>query len=336
MLNVAIIGSGRMGQIYANHISRNPDCQLSYVVSRTQASAERLAQQYEGVQATTDVDVMLSDASVGAVIIVSSTPTHVDYIIAAAKAGKAIFCEKPIDLDIERVQACLAVLEQHPVPFMLGFNRRFDPEIDLLQQRIQNGEIGQPSLLLLTSRDPAPPPIDYVKSSGGYFLDSTIHDIDLACWLMGEAPEEVVAFGSNLVDPAIGAVGDVDTTMTMLKFPSGAICHVNNSRQCSYGFDQRIEAFGEKGMLQTQNQHESTIVAYTGTHTRQQAKLKHFFLERYEASFTRIMAQFVDAVIHQQPITCNQYDGRRALIIALALTQSLQDKTVIKPDYGTV
>lgn len=333
MINIAVIGSGRMGQIYCHNVAKNSQCKLVFVVSRTLESASKLAYQYQA-HASTDISSVINNDATDAIIIASPTPTHVDIITMAAKAGKAVFCEKPIDLDIHRVDQCLQTLAQYPIPFMLGFNRRFDPQVSQLRQGVLSGDIGELNMLLLTSRDPNPPQVSYIKSSGGYFIDSTVHDIDLACWISQEYPIEVMATGSCLVDPQIGEAGDIDTSMTMMLMPSGVICHVNNSRRSVYGFDQRIEAFGSKGMLQTQNQHEHSLLSYCNSQTNSAAPLQHFFLERYEQSYTIVISEFIDSVNNKTPITCTQHDGRSALAIALACNRSVKERKAIAPEYG--
>ncbi len=256
MLGIALLGSGRMAHVYGPKINAHPNLQLVAIFNPNLASAERATAQYGG-RAYAELDAVLANPQVDAVVIATPTTTHLEYIQACAKAGKPIYCEKPLDQSLERVEHCLEALDQDPVPFMLGFNRRFDPDVSQLQAAVRNGDIGALTFLMSWSREPAPPPIDYVKRSGGYFLDASIHDIDLICWITGERPIEVFATGSCLFDPKIGKVGDVDATMTTLKMPSGCLAHINNSRSCSYGFDQRLEAFGRQGMLQTTNHRDN-------------------------------------------------------------------------------
>lgn len=333
MINIAVIGAGRMGQIYCHNVAKNEHCKLVYVVGRTLESASKLAHKYQA-PACTEISVVINNEAIDAIIIASPTPTHLDIVTMAAKAGKAVFCEKPIDLDIHRVDQCLQTLAQYPVPFMLGFNRRFDPQISQLRQRVLAGDVGHLNMLLLTSRDPCPPPVNYLQSSGGYFIDSTVHDIDLICWISQELPLEVMATGSCLVDPKIGELGDIDTSMTMMLMPSGTICHVNNSRRSVYGFDQRIEAFGSKGMLQTQNQHQHSLLSYSDTQTNMASPLEYFFLERYQQSYRIIIDEFIDAVENKKSIECNQFDGRNALAIALACNRSVKERKAIAPVYS--
>jgi len=276
---------------------------------------------------------VLSHPDVDLVLIATPANTHLEYVIAAAQAGKPTFCEKPLDQSLERADQCVQALVDQPVPFMLGFNRRFDPDITALQKAVRRGELGQLSFLMSTSREPAPPPISYVKASGGYFVDATIHDIDLMCWIAGERPVEVFAAGTCLTDPEIGALGDCDTTMTTLKMPSGCLVHINNSRRCAYGFDQRIEAFGEAGMLQTFNQRGENLVRSNDTITGAQSPLKHFFLERYDASFTYALDEFHASVVEGRAPSCTVQDGRDALAIALACDQSRKSGAAIKLNW---
>lgn len=329
MLNVALLGSGRMAHVYGPKIREHKGLHLTCVFNPNLASAENAAELYGG-RADNDLERILSDDMIHAVIIATPTNTHVAYIEAAAKAGKAIYCEKPIDQSLERVDHCMAVLKAHPVPFMLGFNRRFDPDNSALQHAVRAGEIGELNMLMSTSREPAPPTIFYVKNSGGYFLDAQIHDIDLLCWIAGEWPVEVYATGSCMVDPEIGAVGDIDTAMTTLKMPSGCLCHINNSRRTSYGFDQRVEAFGSKGLLQTINQRDDNLLRWTNKATEAKAPLKHFFLERYDKSFLLALDEFHNAVTDGRKPICNEQDGRMALAIALACDRSCREGLPVK------
>lgn len=333
MLGVSIFGSGRMGDIYAKHATANPDVRLVSIVNPNLDSARRLAQQY-GARSEADPAAALADPDVDAVIIATPTSTHLEMIEMVAAAGKPILCEKPLDLAIDRVDRCIDFLAAHPVPFMLAFNRRFDPGIAALKRAVQAGEAGKPHLVLLTSRDPAPPPISYVEKSGGYFADSTIHDIDLACWICGEYPTEVFAAGSCLVDPKIGEAGDVDTTMTTLRMPSGCLVHVNNSRQAVYGFDQRIEVFGPAGMIQTANQREDNLVRWTAGQTDALSPLKYFFLERYDTSFAEVLRTFASSIDGRKDPPVTAVDGRLALAITNACEKSRRNGRAEAPDYG--
>lgn len=332
MLNIALLGSGRMAHVYGPKINAHPEMNLAAIYNPNLNSAQKIADQYGG-RAEDSLTGLLAAPDIDAVVIATPTSTHLDYIVACAKAGKPIYCEKPLDLNIERVDDCLETLSAHPVPFMLGFNRRFDPDVASLKKAVDAGDIGALTFLMSWSREPAPPPINYVRQSGGYFVDGTIHDIDLMCWIAGENPIEVYAAGSCLFDPAIGAEDDFDATMTTLKMPSGCIVHINNSRKCVYGFDQRVEAFGREGMLQTQNHRDENLIRTTHDVTQAKAPLKHFFLERYDASFGLALDAFYRAVTRTETPQPSALDGRNALAIALACTRSAKSGETIKPEY---
>lgn len=334
MLGIALLGSGRMAHVYGPKIRTHPELRLVSIFNPNLASARKAAELYGGVPSS-DLSAVLSDPSVDGVIIATPTNTHLEYIEAAAEAGKPIYCEKPLELTLERVERCLQVLDAHPVPFMLGFNRRFDPDVGALRAAVRRNEIGPLTFLMSWSREPAPPPISYVKTSGGYFVDATIHDIDLICWIAGERPEVVYAAGSCLFDPAIGEIGDADATMTTLRMPSGLIAHINNSRSCAYGFDQRLEAFGRNGMIQTANLRDDNLIRWDKTRTEAREPLKHFFLERYDASFYHALDEFQRAIVENRRPSATQEDGRTALAIALACKRSFQEGRAIRPDYGS-
>ena len=267
------------------------------------------------------VSAHLERDDVDAVIVGTPTDTHFDLIQGAAKNGKAIFCEKPIDMSVENIRACIDAVETAGVPFMTGFNRRFDPNFASLRARIAAGEIGAVELLCITSRDPAPPPISYIERSGGLFRDMMIHDFDMARFLMGEDFVRLHAVGAALVDPAIGAAGDVDTAAVILTTASGRICQISNSRRAAYGYDQRIEVHGQKGMLRAENQLETTVEVATEAGFRR-APAQHFFLERYEAAYLAEMKRFVEAVATGSAPEPGIHDGLAAQILADAATRS--------------
>ena len=239
MISFCQFGAGRIGAIHAENIVRHPGARLAAIVDVDRDAAERLATRH-GAAVGTQAGV-LADPGIDAVVISSSTDTHADLVEAAARAGKAVFCEKPLDLDRRRAEACLAVVGECGVPLMVGFNRRFDPHFARLEHQLRNGRVGQVELVSITSRDPSPPPLAYVRVSGGLFRDMMIHDFDMARWLLGEEPVEIFAAASVLVDPAIGEAGDVDTAVVTLRVGSGALCQISNSRRAVYGYDQRIE-----------------------------------------------------------------------------------------------
>ncbi|MCD9149285.1 inositol 2-dehydrogenase [Pseudophaeobacter flagellatus] len=331
-LQLALMGTGRMAHVYGPKINAHPGLQLEVVFNPRMESAQKVAKIYGG-RAMDDLDTVLADSAVDAVIIATPTDTHVDYIIAAAKAGKPIYCEKPLDQSLDRVDQALAALDANPVPFMLGFNRRFDPDNNALREAVKRGEVGRLNMLMSWSREPSTPPIEYVRASGGYFVDATIHDIDLLCWIAGERPVEVQAFGSCMFDDQIGAEGDFDLTMTTLKMPSGALVHINNSRSCAYGFDQRLEAFGDKGMVQTLNHREDNLVRWDNCRTVAREPLKHFFLERYDSSFYRALDEFHNAVTTNRTPSATAEDGRSALAVALACMSSALSGQVVRLDH---
>ena len=332
-LGLALMGTGRMADVYGPKVNAHPGLKLEMIYNPRIASAQKAAETFGG-RPMDDLDAVLADPAIDAVVIATPTDTHVDYIEAAAKAGKPIYCEKPLDQSLERVDHALRTLTEHPVPFMLGFNRRFDPENSALRDAVQRGEIGRLNMLMSWSREPNPPPIEYVRVSGGYFVDATIHDIDLLCWIAGERPSEVTASGSCMFNERIGAEGDFDMTMTTLKMPSGALVHINNSRACAYGFDQRLEAFGDTGMVQTLNKRDDNLVRWDATRTDARQPLKHFFLERYDQSFYNALDEFHDAVTSDRAPTSTAEDGKAALAIALACTESAKTGHAIKPAYS--
>ncbi|MBV7299449.1 inositol 2-dehydrogenase [Enterovibrio paralichthyis] len=327
MFNIALFGSGRIGKVHAANIEQNPETRIYSLIEPYDAYAEAFCAAYPGVKRQT-VEEAMADDNVHAVCICSSTDTHADLIERAAKAGKAIFCEKPIDLDAARVRDCLAVVNQHQVPFLIGFNRRFDPHFSSLKSALERGDLGEIASVIITSRDPAPPPAQYSKSSGGMFRDMTIHDLDMARFLVGEEPIAVTAHGSCKVDPAIGEAGDIDTGVVVLTFASGAMATIHNSRRSGYGYDQRIEVHGEKGMLQVGNITENALVSST-QHGQQLATPKHFFLERYEQAFAAEWLHFVEVLKGAKP-SCSGDDGERALALADAAILSMQTGATIK------
>lgn len=321
MLTFCVFGAGRIGKLHARNVAEHPRARLKYVVDPAPGAAEQAARPF-GAKGALEPVSALSDPEVNAVLIASSTNTHVDLIAASARAGKAVLCEKPIDLDMKRVDACLAELRRHAVPVAIGFNRRFDPTNQALRRGIEAGEVGRVELVVITSRDPAPPPLDYIRVSGGQFRDMMIHDFDLARWLLAEEPVEVVAKASCLVDPQIGAAGDVDTAMVILRTQSGALCHINNSRRAVYGYDQRVEVFGSKGMLRTENQRATTLRRSTAERTEAQDVLLNFFLERYAQSYVNELDDFIRSVEEGRPPSVTAEDGRRALALADAALRS--------------
>lgn len=321
MLRIGLLGCGRIGQVHGRTIKGMDGAYVAAVADAMPEAAERLAQEI-GAEVRTS-DAILEAQDVDAVVIGTPTDTHFDLIHRAARAGKAIFCEKPIDMSVDNICACIEVVEAEGVPFLTGFNRRFDPNFASLQARIAAGDVGALELVTITSRDPAPPPISYIERSGGLFRDMMIHDFDMARFLMGEEFATLHAVGSALVDPAIGEVGDVDTAAVIMTTKSGRICQISNSRRAAYGYDQRIEVHGQKGMLRAENQLESTVeLATDGGFTRPPAQ--HFFLERYEAAYLAEMRAFVEAVASGAAANPGIRDGLQAQILADAAALSLE------------
>lgn len=327
MLHFAQFGAGRIGAIHAHTLSTSGAGALRHVVDVNAAAAEALAARH-GAQVST-TEAALADPEVGAVIIASSTDTHADLVIAAARAGKAIFCEKPIDLSLPRVDACLAAVRAAGVPMLVGFNRRFDPDFTELHRRIQAGAIGAVEQVVITSRDPGPPPVAYIKVSGGLFRDMTIHDFDMARWMLGEEPVEVFATGANLVDPEIGAAGDIDSAMVVLKTESGRMATINNSRRAAYGYDQRVEVHGSLGRLIAGNRLGSTVEQADARAVSTEKPL-HFFLERYAQAYRIEMLAFIDSVTKGTPMPVGAEDGRAALVLADAALLSLREGRLVR------
>ena len=326
MLEICQFGAGRIGAIHAGNVAAHPAATLRYVVDVDRKAAEALAAKH-GAQVV-EADAALADPRIGAVIIASSTDTHADLIERSARAGKRVFCEKPVDLSMKRVDACVAAVRAAGVPVLIGFNRRFDPSFGALKRAIDDGRVGAVELVQITSRDPNPPPPAYVKVSGGLFRDMMIHDFDMARWLLGEEPVEVFASASCLVDPAIGAAGDVDTAAVTLRTASGRLAAITNSRRASYGYDQRIEVHGARGCVSAGNRTETTVaLADAGGVTG--AKPLHFFLERYAEAYRAELAHFLEvAAGRAKPLTSIE-DGRAALRLADAAVESLAGRRAV-------
>ncbi len=321
MIGIALIGCGRIGQVHAASIHRSRRARLAMVSDAVAEAANALAD--ETGAAVAGVEDIVADKAIDAVVICTPTDTHADLIEAAAARGKAILCEKPVDLSAERVRQCLDTIAPYDASLMVGFNRRFDPSFARLQKRLAAGEIGAVELVTITSRDPAPPPLEYVKRSGGLFRDMMIHDFDMARFLLGEEPVELQVAGSALVDPAIGETGDVDTALVQLKTKSGKLCQISCSRRATYGYDQRIEVHGSAGMLRAGNVHETTVeIAKADGFTAD--PLEDFFMERYAAAYAGELDHFLDCVESGASPSPNGEDGLRAQVLADAATRAAQ------------
>lgn len=332
MLRFALFGAGRIGAMHAAHIAENPKSELAAVFDVNAKAAEAVAGKHDARVAASSDDV-LGDKTIDAVLIASSTDTHVPLITAAAKAGKAILCEKPIDLDIKKVEQCAKDIAQYNVPIQLGFNRRYDATHRALRQAVAQGEIGRLETLIITSRDPEPAPLAYLKVSGGIFRDMTIHDFDLARFILGEEPVEISAAGSILIEPELQRLNDYDTVMVTMKAKSGALVHINNSRRCVYGYDQRVEAFGSKGMVQSDNPLPSMLKRWDAGGTQGAGVLHHFFIERYRQAYLDELNEFIERVGKGLQPTVGFEDGRRALIIADAAFEAARSGKVVKVGY---
>ncbi len=322
MLRIGLLGCGRIGQVHARSVGQIEGARITAVADAFPELAEALAKRIGA--AVLSPQALIDSAEVDAVVIGTPTDTHCDLIHAAARAGKAIFCEKPVDMSADRIRECIKVVTAAGVPFLTAFNRRFDPNFAAIQSRIASGEIGAIEIVTILSRDPAPPPVSYIKSSGGLFRDMMIHDLDMARFLLGEEPVTVYAVGAALVDPAIGDAGDVDTAAVTLATATGRICQISNSRRATYGYDQRIEVHGAKGMLRAENMLENTVELATGAGFRK-APAQAFFLERYEAAYRAEMAHFVQAVMAGTPPSPGITDGLRTQILADAAARSLAE-----------
>jgi len=319
MHKLVLVGAGRIGRIHAGNIAAHPRLQLAGVVDPVADAAGALAREHGA--AVLGLDEALADPSVAGIVIASSTDTHLDYSLRAAAAGKAVFCEKPIDLDLARARAAAPTLAR--ARLVLGFNRRFDPDFSALKARLDACAVGRLESLQITSNDPAPPPPGYVAVSGGLFKDMAIHDFDMARWLLGEEPVEVFAMASCLVDPEIGKLGDVDTARTLLRTAGGRLCVISNSRRSGFGYDQRIEAYASGGMLRVDNATATTVQAWSEQGAQADA-FRNFFLDRYAAAYRIEMAHFADVLDGAAP-SVGYADGVAALALAEAAAQSLAE-----------
>ena len=322
-----LLGAGRIGKVHAKAIGSNPKAKLVAVADPMADAANAIATQY-GAEVRT-IDTILASADIDAVVICTPTDTHADLIERFAKAGKAIFCEKPVDLDIERVKACIRVVDETAATLMVGFNRRFDPHFQAVKEAIGDGQIGDVEMVTIISRDPGAPPVDYIKRSGGIFRDMTIHDFDMARYLLGEEIDTVTAQASVLVDPAIGAAGDFDSVSVMLSTASGKHATISNSRRATYGYDQRIEVHGSKGAVSAENQRPVSIeVANAAGYTR--PPLHDFFMTRYTEAYAREISSFIDFVESKSPASPSGTDGLIALALADAALKSAKEGRTVK------
>ncbi len=329
-LNIGIIGAGRIGKVHMQSITYNvPTAKVLGITDVFKDGLQELADKYGIEKVYADYKEMLADSEIDAVLVCSSTDTHADISIEAAKAGKHVFCEKPVDLTPEKVKAVIDAVAEAGVKLQVGFNRRFDHNFAHVRSLINEGKVGNLELIKITSRDPEPPPAEYAAVSGGMFLDMTIHDFDMARFLAGSDVTEVYANATCLVDPAIGEAGDVDTAIINLKFENGALGVIDNSRRAAYGYDQRIEVFGSLGAAMASNDTPTnvTVMNCDGVTTD---KPLYFFLERYMQSFRDEMVQFVDAVLNDKPTPTTGLDGLNSILVALAAKKSVKEGRSVK------
>ncbi len=330
MINVGIIGAGRIGKVHAKNISLFvPEMNVKTIADPfANEETEIFAQKYD-IEVSRDAADIFNDPAISAVLICSSTDTHSDYIIEAAKYKKHIFCEKPIDYDLAKVREAIKAANDAGVKLQIGFGRRFDHNHRAVYDMVREGKIGEVQLVKISSRDPEPPPVEYVKVSGGIFYDMMIHDFDMARFLVGSEVTEVYASGSVLVDPAIGEVGDVDTAMVMLKFENGAIGVIDNSRKAVYGYDQRLEVFGSKGCAQNENDIPNTAVLSTAEGTTYGTAYKIMW-DRYTGAFVAEMEAFADAILNDTETPVTGLDGLYPVLMAAAATLSLKEDRPVK------
>ncbi len=327
MLRFGVLGAGRIGKVHARTIAASGKAKVAYLADALPKAAADLAGEV-GAQVASVEDIITAK-DVDAILIATPTPFHAEQIEAASNAGKAVLCEKPVSLSVARIEACLKTVEKNKTTLMIGFNRRFDPNFASLERRIRQGVVGDVELATIISRDPAPPPAEYVKLSGGIFRDMMIHDLDLARFLVGEEFVVVNALGSALVDKKIGEEGDCDTAAVQMQTASGKICVITNSRRATYGYDQRIEVHGSKGMLRAGNIHNTTVEVATAEGFHEDPIL-HFFTERYGQAYSNEVLTFIDAVTTGKPVAPSGVDGLQAQKLADAATESWKTGKPVK------
>lgn len=329
-INIGIIGAGRIGKLHAETlVMRVPEARVLAIADILPDAAKETAARFNISMASGDYHDILNNKDIHAVAICSATDTHSQIIVESAQAGKHIFCEKPIDFSLEKIDRALAAVEKAGVTLQIGFNRRFDPNFARVREVIQSGQIGDVHILRITSRDPAPPPISYIKVSGGIFLDMTIHDFDMARFLVGSEVTEVYAVGAVRVDPAIGEAGDIDTAVVTLKFANGALGVIDNSRKAIYGYDQRVEVFGSGGVVASENNTPTRV--HVGDASGFHGPLPlYFFLERYTDSYINEMKAFIRAVEQDETPPVGGIDGRIPVVIGLAAWKSVREGRPVK------
>ncbi|MEQ9218562.1 MAG: inositol 2-dehydrogenase [Cyclobacteriaceae bacterium] len=328
-VKIGILGMGRIGQVHLKSISNRIENAEVVAVMNPSERGQSFAKNYNVSAVSDEPDIVFKNDEVEAVLICSPSDTHAEYIHRAAQAGKAIFCEKPLDLSLPKIEEIISVTSRHQVPLFVAFNQRFDPDFAKIKSILTDGGIGDLRMIKITSRDPAPPPIDYIKSSGGMFLDMTIHDFDMARYLANSEVNEVYAVGKNLVDPAIGEAGDIDSAVVILKFDNAVTAVIENSRQAAYGYDQRLEVFGSKGMAMADHTKKDNHVLLNevGIH---QSRPMDFFMDRYVDSYLNELNAFIQAIAQGKPQPVTGEDGLEATKIALAANQSMKENKPVK------
>ena len=328
MIRFALFGCGRIGRVHADSIDVHPRAELAWVYDPIESAALEVGKRY-GAATAPDVDAAMDDPNVDAVVIASATPTHVDLLTRAVRAGKAVLCEKPIDLDMARVDRCWVEIAALNPTVMVGFNRRFDPSFREVHDRIAAGDIGRLEQLIIVSRDPAPAPREYLATSGGLFRDMTIHDFDLARFFLGEVVE-VYATGANVVADYIEELGDIDSAVVVLRGVDGALCHITNCRRSVFGYDQRLEAFGSAGMLSVGNQHSTSVRLSNATQTEAAPEYLNFFLDRYTPAYRAELDHLITGMEQGSQPTPGFADGREALALADAALESLRTGQMVR------
>ncbi|KHF41355.1 inositol 2-dehydrogenase [Halalkalibacter okhensis] len=324
-VSIGIIGAGRIGQLHASNILNSSLLQLIAISDVYTDHLKGTIYEQQVPIITNHSEELINNPEIDAIFICSSTDTHALYIKAAARAGKHIFCEKPVSFEIEETKEALQVVEEAGVKFQVGFNRRFDKHFRRVHEVVKSGKIGEPHIIKVSSRDPEAPPEEYVKRSGGMFMDMTIHDFDMVRYLSGSEVTEVSVNAANLVDPMFGTHGDVDTALITLTFENGAMAMIDNSRQAVYGYDQRVEVFGSNGVVSAENEAQTNVQIAT----KDSVELDHpkyFFLDRYKDAYVEEIKEFAEAILEDKPLTCSGEDGYKAELLALAAKRSWEEK----------
>lgn len=329
-LRIGVIGAGRIGQIHAKSLAfMVPGAEVVCISDLRPESAKKLADECGVKNTTADYQDIIKDKNIDAVCICSTTDTHAQIMEEAANAGKHVFCEKPIAMELDKIDRALDAVKKAGITLMLGFNRRYDIGNLAVRDAVVSGKVGTPELCLVTSRDPAPPPIDHMKLTGGFFMDTSVHDFDIARYVLQDEPEEIFTYASCRVDPRIAEIGDYDTAMHTIRFKKGAFCNIDNSRRATYGYDQRVEVFGSGGSVATRNILENNTILSNGEgiHT---PPLQNFFLERYLAAYQAEGRIFVDCVKNGKTPPSGGEDGRISVVMALAAAKSVKEKRPVR------